>query len=87
MDYTECDVTAKLAESRYASKRMRKLGMLWKTVATHHLKELRHLRTVENLQPGGEVMVSIDARHAMDSGFAVHYPPLRKKPPRVCGQK
>ena len=38
-----------LAESREACKRIRTLGMLRKTVATHRLKELRHLRAVEKL--------------------------------------
>ena len=42
-------MTAILAESREYCKRIRKLGMLRKIVATHRLKELRHLRTVEKL--------------------------------------
>ena len=45
MNFTECDVSARLAESREAYKRIRKLGMLW----NHRLKELRHLRAVEKL--------------------------------------
>ena len=49
MKFTEDDVSAMVAKSREACKRLRKLGMLWKTVATHHLKELRHLRAVEKL--------------------------------------
>ena len=49
MKFTECDVTAMIAESREACKRIRKLGVLRKTVATHRLKELRYLRAVENL--------------------------------------
>ena len=49
MNFTECDVTAVLPESREACKPMRKLGMLRKTVDTHSRKELRHLRGVENL--------------------------------------
>ena len=49
MNVTECDVTAMLAESRKACKRIRKLGMLGKTIATHRLKELRYLRAVEKL--------------------------------------
>ena len=31
-------------------------------------------------------MVSINAIYTMDSVFTVHYPPFRKKVPRVCGQ-
>ena len=49
MNFTECDITATLAESREVCKPKRKLDMLWKTVVTHRLKELRHLRTVEKL--------------------------------------
>ena len=49
MNFTECDVTAILAKSREDCKCIRELGMLWKTVATHRLKELRHLRAVEKL--------------------------------------
>ena len=49
MNFTEYDITAILAESRKVCKRIRKLGMLWKTVATHCLKELIHLREVEKL--------------------------------------
>ena len=49
MSFTECDVTAMLAESREACKRIRKLGILRKTVTTHHLKELRHRRAVDKL--------------------------------------
>ena len=49
MKFTECDVSSMIAESREACERLRKLGMLRKTVATHRLKELRHLRAVEKL--------------------------------------
>ena len=38
-----------IAESREACKRLRKLDMIRKIVATHRLKELRHLRAVEKL--------------------------------------
>ena len=47
--YTEDEMSAMIVESREACKRSGKLGMIKKTVATHHLKELRHLRTVEKL--------------------------------------
>ena len=47
--FTEDDVSAMIAKSREACKRLRKLGMIRKTVATHRLKELRHLRAVEKL--------------------------------------
>ena len=47
MKYKEDDVSAMIAESREACKRLHKLYMLWKTVATHRVKELRHLRAVE----------------------------------------
>ena len=43
------DVSAMIAESREACKRLRKLGLLRKTVATHPLKELSYLRAVEKL--------------------------------------
>ena len=49
MKFTEYDVSAMIAESREACKRIRKLGILRKTIATHHLKELRHLRPVGKL--------------------------------------
>ena len=49
MKFTEDDVSAMIAESREACKRLRKPGMLRKTVATQHLKELTHLRAVEKL--------------------------------------
>ena len=47
--YTDDEVSAMVAESRKAGKRLRKLDMIRKTVATHRLKELRHLRAVERL--------------------------------------
>ena len=49
MKFTECDVSAMIAESREAWKRLQKLGMLRKIVVTHRLKELRHLRAVEKV--------------------------------------
>ena len=49
MKLTEDDVSAMVAESREACKRLRKLGMIRKTVATHRVKELRHLRAVEKI--------------------------------------
>ena len=49
MNFTECDVSAMILESREACKRLRKLDMLRKTVVTHRLKKLRHLRAVERL--------------------------------------
>ena len=49
MNFTECDVTVMLAESREACKHIRKLSMLWKTVVTHRLEESKHLRTAEKL--------------------------------------
>ena len=49
MQFTECDVSVIVAESREACKRLRKLGMLRKTVAAYRLKELRYLRAVEKL--------------------------------------
>ena len=47
--YTEDEVSAMIAESREACKRLRKLEIIRKTVATHRLKELRYLRAVEKL--------------------------------------
>ena len=47
--FTEDDVPAMIAETREACKRLRKLGMLRKSVVTHRLKKLRHLRAVEKL--------------------------------------
>ena len=49
MKYPEDETSAMIAESREACKRLRKLGMVRKTVATHRLKELRHLHAVEKL--------------------------------------
>ena len=49
MKFTKYDVLAMIAESREACKRLRKLGMLRKTVATYRLKELRHLRAAKKL--------------------------------------
>ena len=49
MEYTEDKVSAIIAESREACKRLRKLGMIRKTVATHRLKELRYLRAAKKL--------------------------------------
>ena len=49
MNYTEDKVSATIAESREACKRLRTLGMIRKTVATHHPTELRHLPAVETL--------------------------------------
>ena len=47
--YPEDEMSAMIAESRQACKRLRKLGMIRKTVVTHRLKKLRHLRAVEKL--------------------------------------
>ena len=49
MKYSEDDISAMIAESREARKHLRKLGRVMKTVATHRLKELRHLHAVEKL--------------------------------------
>ena len=49
MKFTEDEVSAMIAESKEACKRLRKLGMIGKTVARPRLKELRHLRAVEKL--------------------------------------
>ena len=49
MSFTENDIGVMLAESRETRKCIRKLSMLRKTVATHRVKELRHLRAVEKL--------------------------------------
>ena len=49
MNITEYDLTAMLDESRVVYKRIRKLDMLKKTVATHRLNELSRLRAVEKL--------------------------------------
>ena len=49
MKYSEDEMSAMIAKSREACKRLRKLGMIRKTIATHCLKELRHLRAVEKL--------------------------------------
>ena len=49
MNFTECDVIAILAESREVCERIRKLGMLRTTFATHRLMKLMHLRAVEEL--------------------------------------
>ena len=48
MKFTEDEVSAMIAESREACKRLRKLCMIRKTVATHRHKELKHLRAEEN---------------------------------------
>ena len=42
-------ISGTIAEAREACKRLRKLSIMRKTVATHHLKELRHLYAVEKL--------------------------------------
>ena len=47
--YSEDKISAILAKSREARKRLRKLGRVMKTVATHRLKELKHLQAVEKL--------------------------------------
>ena len=49
MKYTEDEVSAMIAESREACKRLRKLDVIRKTVATHRFKEMRHLRAVKKL--------------------------------------
>ena len=49
MNFSKSDIRAMLAESRKGCRRIRKLSIMWKTVATHRLKELRHLRVVEKL--------------------------------------
>ena len=49
MKYLEDEMSAIIAESREACKYLRKLGKIMKTVATHRLKELRHLHAVEKL--------------------------------------
>ena len=49
MNFTESDIRVMLSESREACKRIRKLSMLRKTVATHRLKKLRYFCAVEKL--------------------------------------
>ena len=49
MKYSEDEMSAIIAESREAYKRLQKLGMIRKTVATHRLKKLRHLHAAEKL--------------------------------------
>ena len=48
MGYSEKETSAMLVESREARKHLRKLRRVIKIVATHRLKELRHLQAVEN---------------------------------------
>ena len=47
--YSEDAISAMITESREARKHLKKLGRVMKTVATHRLKELRHLQAVEKL--------------------------------------
>ena len=49
MGYSEKETSAMLVESREARKHLRKLGRVIRIVATHRLKELRHLQEVEKL--------------------------------------
>ena len=49
MKYSEDEMSAMIAESREACKRLRKLGKIMKTVATHRFDKLRYLRAVEKL--------------------------------------
>ena len=41
--YSDDAISAMITESREAHKHVKKLGRVMKTVATHRLKELRHL--------------------------------------------
>ena len=47
--YSEDEISAMIQESREASTHLGKLGRVMKAVATHRLKELRHLQAVEKL--------------------------------------
>ena len=49
MSFTECDVRVMLAELRETCRRVRKLSMVWKAVATHRLEKRNHLRLREKL--------------------------------------
>ena len=49
MKYSEDEILAMIVQFREARKRLRKLGRVMKTVATHYLKELIHLQAVEKL--------------------------------------
>ena len=49
MKYSKDEMSAMIAESREACKRLQKLGRIMKTVITHRLEKLRHLRSVEKL--------------------------------------
>ena len=49
MKHSENEMSAMIAEAREACKRLRKLGMIRKTVASHRRKKLRHLQAVEKL--------------------------------------
>ena len=49
MGYSEKETSAMVVESGEARKHLRKLGRVIKIVATHRLKELRHLQAVEKL--------------------------------------
>ena len=52
MGHSEEETSAMHVESREARKHLRKLGRVIKVVATHRLKELRHLQAVEKLATG-----------------------------------
>ena len=86
MSFTEYDIKVMLAELREACRRIRKLHMTWKTVATQRLVEMNHLRALETLQLGGEVMVSIGAMYIMGGSFQFDCLQRGKKLPRGCGQ-
>ena len=47
--YSEDEISVIITESREGRNHLRKLGRVMKTVATHRLKELRHLHAVEKL--------------------------------------
>ena len=84
MKYTEDEVHAMIAESREVRKRVRKLGMTRNTVATHPLKELRHLRGVEKLATWRRTH-GFDRLEDGDDQW-VHGFLRQNRPPRVCGQ-
>ena len=48
-EYSDEEISAVLAESRQARKRLRKLGKVTETIAAYRLKEMTHLQAVEKL--------------------------------------
>ena len=84
MKYPEEEMSAIITVSREARKHLRRLGKIIKTVATHRLKELRHLHAVNKLVIWRRTY-GFDRLEDGDDWVHGPLPPTPDRSLRVCG--